>query len=120
MTLDDIKGATGFLYLGSPYSKFHGGFDAAAFEVSTAAATLMAEGFKIYAPIAHGHFVCKHGELPHTWEFWKEQCQPMIDAAAALIVLQMEGWEDSVGLTYEIAEFERAGKPIVYLSSPVE
>lgn len=119
MHINELRELPGYLYLGSPYSKFHDGFDAAAHEVSTAASVLMADGFKIYAPIAHGHFVSKHGDLPQTWEFWKEQCQPMIDSAAALIVLQMEGWEESVGLTYEIEEFWRAGKPIAYLSSPV-
>ena len=107
---------SGFYYLGSPYSLYKDGHDAAASMVARAAAGLMADGLVVYSPIAHGHFVTMHGDLPQDWEFWKEQCQPMIDAAAALIVLRMEGWQESVGLTYEIGEFDRAGKPVHYMS----
>lgn len=114
-SLAEIGELPGFIYLGSPYSKYRLGHDTAAYDVSYAAALLMRRGLRIYAPITHGHFISKHAELPQTWEFWKAQCQPMIDAASSLIVLQMHGWEESVGLIYEIAEFECAGKPIVYV-----
>lgn len=114
--LAELRNLPGYIYLGSPYSKYRLGHECAAYEVGVAAARLMARGFPIYCPIVHGHFTSKYGELPQTWEFWKEQCQPMIDGAAALIVLQMDGWLESVGLTYEIAEFQRAGKPIVYMT----
>ncbi len=111
-TIDELRDLYGFCYLASPYSKWEDK-DKAAEIVAKAAATLMNDGLVIYSPIAHGNVVAKHG-LPYTWDFWKAQCQPMIDAAAAIIVLQRDGWEDSVGVTYEIAEFEKAGKPIVY------
>jgi Domain of unknown function (DUF1937) len=105
----------GFIYLGSPYSLYRDGHDEAARIVATAAASLMASGMRVYSPIAHGHFVSAHSKLPQTWEFWKAQCQPMIDAASSLIVLMMDGWRESVGLNYEIDEFSRACKPILYL-----
>lgn len=105
----------GYIYLGSPYSKYEAGHDAAARVVADSAARLMAGGMVIYSPIAHGHAVAVHG-LPPTWDFWKRQCQPLIDAAAGLIVLTMAGWQDSVGLQYEIDEFVRAGKPIMHVS----
>lgn len=114
-TIDSLRNLPGFIYLGSPYSKYRLGHDAAAYEVSYAAALLMRSGLVIYAPITHGHTISKHAALPVSWDFWKAQCQPMIDAASALIVLKMNGWQDSVGLVYEIGEFERTGRPIVYV-----
>jgi len=105
----------GYVYLGSPYSKYEAGHDAAARVVADAAAALMRRGLVIYSPIAHGHAVAAHG-LPLTWNFWKRQCQPLIDGAAGLIVLTMAGWQESVGLQYEIEEFVRAGKPILHVS----
>lgn len=105
----------GYVYLGSPYSKYEAGHDAAACVVADAAATLMRRGLVIYSPIAHGHAIAVHG-LPFDWAFWKAQCQPLVDAAAGLIVLTMEGWQESVGLQYEIEEFVRTEKPILHVS----
>lgn len=106
----------GYIYLGSPYTLYPKGHDAAARDASECAAILMARGLPIYAPIPHGHSITLAGDLPKDWDFWKRQCDPMIDAAAALIVLTMDGWQESVGLTYEIATFLVAQKPILYLS----
>lgn len=114
--LAGIRDLPGFVYLGSPYSLYRGGHEEAARIVASYAAALMACGMRVYSPIAHGHFATTNGKLPLSWEFWKDQCQPMIDAASSLIVLTMDGWRESVGLTYEIEEFSRAGKPIVYVS----
>lgn len=104
-----------YIYLGSPYSKYEAGHDAAARVVADSAAALMRRGLVIYSPIAHGHAIAAHG-LPLEWGFWKKQCQPLIDGAAGLIVLTMAGWQESVGLQYEIEEFVRAGKPILHVS----
>ena len=105
----------GYIYLGSPYSKYEAGHGAAARVVADAAAALMRRGLVIYSPIAHGHAIAAHG-LPLDWAFWKAQCQPLVDAAVGLIVLTMDGWQESVGLQYEIEEFVRAGKPILHVS----
>lgn len=106
----------GLTYLGSPYSLYKHGLHRAAREAAMAAARLMEIGLVVYAPIPHGHNIACWGDLPAEWEFWKRQCQPYIDAASSLVVLKLEGWQDSVGLTYEIEEFERQGKPSVAVS----
>ena len=36
-------------------------------------------------------------------------------AAACLIVVKMDGWEQSTGIRLEMDAFDRAGKPIWYL-----
>jgi hypothetical protein len=110
-----LQAMSGYVYLGSPYSKYEAGHDAAARVVADAAASLMRRGLVIYSPIAHGHAVAAHG-LPLDWAFWKAQCQPLIDGATALVVLTMDGWQESVGLQYEIGEFVRTGRPILHVS----
>lgn len=114
-TLDDLAKLQGFIYLGSPYAKYDAGMNEAARVVTECAGKLMALGMRIYCPIAHGHAVTRYQELPRTWDFWKDQDQPLIDAASSLIVLEMRGWWDSVGLKYEFESFLNAGKPIVYV-----
>lgn len=114
-TLDDLAKLQGFIYLGSPYAKYDAGMDEAARVVTECAGRLMARGMRIYCPIAHGHAVTRYQDLPRTWDFWKDQDQPLIDAASSLIVLEMRGWWDSVGLKYEFESFLKAGKPIVYI-----
>lgn len=104
----------GIIYLGSPYSK-QADLDEAADLAAWAAARLMSRGWIVYAPIPHGHTIAKN-VLPASWDFWKRQCEPFIDAASALVVLKLDGWRDSVGLTYEIARFHEAGKPIIYVT----
>lgn len=106
----------GYVYLGSPYAKYHAGMDEAARVVTVCAGKLMATGMRIYCPIAHGHAVTRYQDLPRSWDYWKDQDQPLIDAAVGLIVLTMDGWQESVGLQYEIEEFVRAGKPILHVS----
>lgn len=105
----------GIIYLGSPYS-LQADLDEAARLAEDAAAYLMGYGFVVYAPIPHGHAIASGRWLRTEWSFWKRQCEPFIDAAAALVVLKLDGWRDSVGLTYEIARFHEAGKPIVYVT----
>lgn len=115
MTLDELAALGGFIYLGSPYSLMPDR-NRAARAVGIAAARLMARGIVVYSPIAHGHYVSRCGKLGDGWDFWKRQCQPFIDAAAAMIVLKLDGWDISVGLDYEVREFHKVGKPIVFLA----
>lgn len=105
---------SGIVYLGSPYTLYPHGLLMAARMATIATARLMKLGHAAYSPIAHGHQCAAFGDLPLVWEFWKAQCQPMIDAASCLVVLKLDGWKDSVGLNYEIEQFE--GRPVVYVT----
>lgn len=114
-TIANLIDCPGYVYVGSPYTKYRDGHSAAAGDVSIVAGALMRLGLVVYVPIAHGHYVSMHdSRLPTTWEFWKKQCQPMIDAASALVVVTMDGWDESVGLAHEIACFLAARKPVIY------
>ncbi len=105
----------GFWYLGSPYSKFAGGLDEAHRLVCVEAARLIKAGLPVYSPIAHTHPVALHGVVdPLDHNIWLPADRPMMDAAFGLIVLKLDGWDESFGLKHEIEVFEAAGKPIAY------
>lgn len=115
-TLDEIVGLAGLSYLASPYSKYHAGLGAAYSMACKAAATLMRRGHRIFCPIAHSHPIASFGGIdPLDWEFWAKQDGEMMKTCNGLIVLKMQGWEESVGVADEISAFEWQGKPIIYV-----
>ncbi len=109
-----------FFYLATPYSKYPGGLDAA-FELACVnAALLIREGVRTYSPIAHTHPIAKHGGIdPYDHSIWLPADEPFMRKACGLIVLRAESWEDSYGIKVEIAEFQKDGKPIIYMDPGV-
>lgn len=106
----------GYWYLGSPYSKYAAGLTAAHRDVCVAAALLIDQGAAVYSPIAHMHPVAIHGGLnPYDQSLWMKADTPMMEAADGLVVLMLDGWQDSQGLWAEIRHFHDARKPIVYM-----
>ncbi|MBS7698622.1 DUF1937 family protein [Chelatococcus sp. YT9] len=115
--LDDLRDLPGFVYLGQPFTMYQHGHRAAAYDGSRAAAKLIERGFRVFAPIPHSHRIAEVGNLSQTDQtLWEYQDKPFVDAASSLIVLMLPGWDRSKGLAHEIDQFEKAGKPVVYLS----
>lgn len=103
------------VYLGSPYTKYPTGLDAAFRDVAVIAAEMMLEGIKVFSPIAHGHPMSQYGNVdPLNHELWLPFDQAMMDAADAMCIADMEGWETSYGVKYEIDTFRKAGKPVYF------
>lgn len=94
-------------YLASPYSHpdadvRHQRFVAAC---ETAARMMAQERIAVFSPVAHGHPIADHGRLPamdHV--FWMEQCLPFIGMADELVVLKLDGWDESAGVRSEIQQ----------------
>lgn len=115
--LEDLRDLPGFSYIGQPFTMYAHGHAAAAYDGATAAATLMKRGFRVFSPIVHSYRIAQVGYLSQTdQDFWEYQDKPFVDAASSLIVLMLPGWEQSKGLAHEIDQFEKARKPIVYVS----
>lgn len=106
---------SGFNYLASPYSHpspmiRHSRFQAAL----AAAARLMADGHVVFSPIAHSHPIeatCFPDPKPGA--FWKAQDEPLLRAASRLIVLQIDGWQESKGIQWEMEVAREIQIPIV-------
>lgn len=103
-------------YLGSPYSKYPLGLNAAHKAVCENAALLIEEGVAVYSPIAHTHPIALHGQIdPLDHGIWLPIDAPLMAAADGLIVLKLMTWDRSSGLAFEIKGFAAADKPIVYM-----
>lgn len=110
---------SGLWYLATPYTRYEGGLSSACGHACKAAAVMIERGFRIFSPIAHSHMIAVRSNLdPLNHDLWLDQDQPFMDAACGLFVVRMTGWNDSAGVTKEIAEFRRQGKPVYFLSYP--
>jgi len=102
-----------FLYLGSPYSKYPAGLDAAFEEICRVAGEFARAGIPAYSPIAHTHPITKAAAIdPYDHSIWLPFDKPMMEAARALVIVKMAGWVDSYGLTQERLFFEAECKPV--------
>jgi hypothetical protein len=107
---------SGYWYLGSPYSKYPGGIDEAFARVVEARGLLVRAGVPCFSPIIHCHMVAKLcGIDPHDHSVWLPAERPMLNTAMGLIVLQLEGWEESYGLTQERLLFQKSGRHIIMM-----
>lgn len=108
------------VYLGTPYTKYADGIEAAFVDAAQLSAALLKRGVKLYSPIVFSHPLAVHGHLdPLDHAIWLPFDQAMMDAAAAMAVGMLPGWSDSFGVQHEIDVFRKAGKPIHYVD-PIE
>lgn len=104
-------------YLASPYSSpdattRHLRFIAAC----RAAGKLMAQGVVVFCPISHSHPISEAmngGHMDH--EAWMAQDLPILAHASRLIVLKLDGWRESRGVTEEIEFARDNGIPVEYM-----
>ena len=109
-----------FWYLGTPYSKYPAGLDAAYKLACRQRGLLLQAGVPCFSPIAHSHGVATECDLdPRDLSVWLPSEAPIMAAACGLIVCMAASWRESVGLRHEIDAFEACGKPVVYMAPGV-
>jgi len=119
--LSDLKDVEGFWYVATPYSKYAAGIEGAAREAARATAWLMKGGVPCFSPICHTHAIATEGGIdPLDHAFWMPVDEPMMDAAVGLVVVMMDGWQESYGVNVEIEMFMCACKPVHFLDWPGE
>lgn len=79
------------------------------------AANFTLDGIPIFSPIVHSHPMSQTFDMPTTFPFWEKLDYQYLDACEALWVLMMDGWQDSRGVTAEIAYAKSKGLPIKYI-----
>lgn len=120
-----MQAGEGYWYLGTAYSKYPGGRDAAYEIACRATGRLMAQSVPVFSPIAMCHGPADFVGLdPNTSpdgepDPWTQRMAPLERNAMGLLVLRMSGWADSVGLMREINSFKAADKPVIGLSWPM-
>jgi ABC-type Fe3+-hydroxamate transport system substrate-binding protein len=104
-------------YLASPYT--HDDYEVMkkrAVDVTQATIKYLTNGVTIFAPISYnGHWV-EDFNIQTDWGFWKPIDLKFIDVCdGGLLVLMLDGWQDSLGVTEEIAYCEELGIPVRYV-----
>jgi len=107
----------GYTYLGSPYSHIDSSVMEWRFrEACRYAAAMVADGIRVFCPIAHSHPLVAYGAPQCSAKIWQYQDKPFLDGAASLSVLMLPHWYDSVGLQAEIQSALLAHKKISYIT----
>ena len=102
------------IYLASPYSHSDAGIREQRYHDACQAATrLLQSGQPVFAPIVHGHPLVGCG-LPTDWSFWGRICRHYLEACQQVVVLMLNGWEQSIGVRAEIEIATSLEKPVWY------
>ena len=109
-----LKAMRPFVYLATPYTKYHQGLQTAYMEAAQAAALLVRSGVPVFCPITHTHPISVHGKIdPNDHAIWMPADAPFMELAGGLCIFQMPGWNLSKGILIELEAFAARGKPII-------
>ena len=104
------------IYLASPYSHPDPAVREQRFHAACrAAVALLHAGRVVFSPIAHSHPLAQHS-LPGNWQFWEQYDRKFLERCDEVVVLMLDGWEESVGVQAEIRIARELGKPVRYLA----
>lgn len=109
------KPTPGFTYLASPYSHPDPAVREERYRLAVqAAAELSKAGRLVYSPIASWHHAsCVHN-LPGDFDYWERLDLCMIGKAEDVLVLQIDGWAQSIGIAKELDYSRSLGLPIAF------
>lgn len=103
-------------YLASPYSKYPHGLDMAVQHAAELVGKIMKRGLIAVSPIIVSHEVSKNSDIdPLSHEIWLAYDEGLLARCDLLIIAMLEGWEESVGIAWEIDYCERNNKAYVFL-----
>lgn len=107
------------IYLATPYSHPDPKVMEARFDrACRVAGYLMLKGRIVFSPIIHCHPIATRCKLPRDAKYWHRYKQTMLDRASRLVVVMMDGWKESVGVTQEIKMAQQIGLTVCYISDP--
>ena len=105
-----------FIYLASPYSHPDPAVKTARYRAAlNATRFLLEKKIWVHSPIVHCHYLAIEAGLPDNFEFWQEYNFAILERAEEMLILRMEGTEESRGVKAEMAEATRLGIPWSYL-----
>lgn len=103
------------IYLAGPYTHFDPSVMEDRYqEHMRHLAHLLNEGLVVFSPIVSWHVVADVHHLPIDWTFWRYLDLAILERCDRLIVLMLDGWQDSVGTTAEIDFAKLKPIPIEY------
>lgn len=104
------------IYLASPYSHPDPAVREERYRAACqAAAALLLAGQPVCSPIVHSHPLVAYG-VPTGWVFWSRFDRALLARCDEVLVLMLDGWQESVGVQAEIRIARELGKPVRYLA----
>lgn len=104
-------------YLAGPYHSVHSHIKERRYnQLTFVAAQLMKRGEVIFSPITHCHYLAQEHASFEGPDFWLTQDLAILRRCDKLLVLQLDGWENSVGLKREIEFATEHNIPVEYIS----
>jgi hypothetical protein len=108
------------VYLAIPYSHPDPGVREWRFrQANTVSAQLMGQGHKVFSPITHTHPIAVQCGLPLGFDFWQEYDEAILAACAEMVVITLDGWQQSKGVQGEMEIAKRLGIPIRFMEAEV-
>ena len=105
------------LYLASPYSHPDPKIEEKRYiQATKMVGKMLKDGIHVYSPVASCRNVSLINELPHDFAYWAAYDTEMISLCSEVVVLTLQGWEESKGVQTEIAIAQAIGKPVRYLN----
>jgi hypothetical protein len=103
------------VYAASPYSRYAGGLDQACDDVCEVVGRLIANGVRAFSPVAHSHTIAMaSGVDPLDHKLWLDLDEAIAPQCHALVVIELDGWQESDGIAKEIRWFST--RPVFYLN----
>jgi hypothetical protein len=103
------------IYLATPYSGTQKQqlerFEAAC----RIAGKIIKQGYFVFSPISHSHFIALLGDIPASHDFWKAQNESWLLWCDELWVAKMPGWENSKGVKWEMAWAVMNYRPVEFI-----
>jgi hypothetical protein len=93
-----------YSYLGSPYSSTDPVIRNNRYlEACHVTAAMLKQNLIVFSPIVHCHMLAEMYDLPTDFTFWEHYCLGMLRQASEIVVLRLDGWEQSIGLRQEVS-----------------
>src|SRR5579859_7085831 len=109
------KSRSPMIYLASPYSDPDPAVREQRFQAACAAtARLLRDGKLVYSPVVHGHPLVRFG-LSTDWSFWERYDRQHLEGCDEVVVLTLDGWQESIGVQAELRHASVLRKPVRYI-----
>jgi hypothetical protein len=107
------------IYLACPYTHADHRVREQRFKLATvAAAELIRQGYIVYSPITMTHpldMVLAGDANTLGSDYWVKFDEAFMAVCAEMVVLQIDGWDQSSGIRREMNYFQSRGKPVRFL-----
>jgi hypothetical protein len=104
------------IYLAVPYTHSNEAIEERRFEIVTrVSAELAKRKISNISPITQSHLQNRMVNIPGTWDFWKNIDKIILEKCDVLVVLRLNGWDESIGVMEEMDIALNNNIPIIFL-----